>query len=298
VSYQLGYLASWSFLKVSNGNEMNLSMNLRTLSLVCACAFSCGFNAQAQTTAAPAKVPAGSFAVVNSEPLPISLFTQVLKNNAAQGVKDSPELRNIVRGELIGRAALSQEAVKLGLDKQDTSLAQMELLKQNFLAEVLIADHLSKNPVTDAAVRADYDRQVASLKDAKEYKIRHIVAADEATAKAALASIKKGEAFDKVAKEKSIEPSKVNGGDLGWLLAEQINPLISNVVVNLSKGAVSAAPIQAQNAWHIVKVDDIRNFVAPKFDDAKTQIRQALLIQQRNDYVNKIMSVAKVQLAD
>ena len=101
-----------------------------------------------------------------------------------------------------------------------------------------------------------------------------------------------------MAKDKSIEPSKANGGDLGWLLAEQINPLISNVVVNLSKGAVSAAPIQAQNAWHIVKVDDIRNFVAPKFDDAKAQIRQALLFQQRNDYVNKIMSVAKVQLAD
>ena len=230
---------------------MSFYMNWRCLYLLCACALTSGLTAQAQTQSA-AKVPAGSFAVVNSVALSNGLLDQVLRNNAAQGVKDSPELRNMVRGELIGRAAISQEAVKLGLDKQDSSLAQIELLKQNFLAELLIADHLSKNPVSDAAVRADYDRQVVALKDAKEYKIRDIVLADEAAAKAALANVRKGDAFDKVAKEKSIDPSKAAGGDLGWFLTEQINPLIANVVVNLSKGAVSAAPIQVQNVWHII----------------------------------------------
>ena len=276
---------------------MSFYMNWRCLYLLCACALTSGLTAQAQTQSA-AKVPAGSFAVVNSVALSNGLLDQVLRNNAAQGVKDSPELRNMVRGELIGRAAISQEAVKLGLDKQDSSLAQIELLKQNFLAELLIADHLTKNPLSDAAVRADYDRQVVALKDAKEYKIRDIVLADEAAAKAALASVRKGDAFDKVAKEKSIDPSKAAGGDLGWFLTEQINPLIANVVVNLSKGAVSAAPIQVQNVWHIIKVDDIRNFVAPKFDDAKGQIRQALQMRQRSEYVNQIISAAKVQLAD
>jgi len=276
---------------------MSFYMNWRCLYLLCACALTSGLTAQAQTQSA-AKVPAGSFAVVNAVALSNGLLDQVLRNNAAQGVKDSPELRNMVRGELIGRAAISQEAVKLGLDKQDSSLAQIELLKQNFLAELLIADHLTKNPVSDAAVRADYDRQVVALKDAKEYKIRDIVLADEAAAKAALASVRKGDAFDKVAKEKSIDPSKAAGGDLGWFLTEQINPLIANVVVNLSKGAVSAAPIQVQNVWHIIKVDDIRNFVAPKFDDAKGQIRQALQMRQRSEYVNQIISAAKVQLAD
>lgn len=276
---------------------MNLSIKLNGIGFLCTLGLSLGLTAHAQTQVST-KVPAGSFALVNSVPLANSLLEQVLKNNAAQGVKDSPEMRNAVRGELIGRAVLSQEAVKLGLDKQDNSVAQMELLKQNFLAEMLISDHLSKNPVSEAAVRADYDRQVADLKDAKEYKIRDIVLANEASAKAVLASVKKGEAFDKVAKEKSIDPSKAEGGDLGWLLSEQINPLIANVLVNLSKGAVSAAPIQVQNAWHIIKVDDIRNFVAPKFDDAKGQIRQALQMKQRNEYISKIMSAAKVQLAE
>lgn len=282
---------------------MNISWKLKDVGLVCTLALSSALAVQAQAqsqsqTQATPKVPNGSFAMVNSVPLPNSLFEQVLKNNLAQGAKDSPELRNAVRSELIGRAVLSQEAVKLGLDKQEVTQAQLELLRQNLLADSLIADHLGKNQVSDAAVRADYDRQILALKDAKEYKIRGIVLADEAAAKAALASIKKGEAFDKVAKEKSIDPSKAEGGDLGWLLSEQINPIIANVVVNLAKGAVSAAPIQAQNAWHIIKVEDTRNFVAPKFDDAKGQIRQALQIKQRNDFVSKMMSAAKVQVAE
>lgn len=244
------------------------------------------------------KVPAGSFALVNSTPLSNQLFDQVLKNNAAQGVKDTPELRNIIKTELVGRAALSQEAQKLGLDKLDTSQAQLELLRQNFLAEALLANHASKNPIDDATVRAEYDRQVAVLKDSKEYKIRDIVLADEASAKAVMASLRKGESFEKLAREKSLDASKAEGGDLGWLLAEQINPLIANAVVNLGKGAVAAAPIQAQNGWHIIKLEDTRTFIVPKFDDSKAQIRQGLLLKQRNEYVNKIMSDARIQVKD
>ena len=70
------------------------------------------------------------------------------------------------------------------------------------------------------------------------------------------------------------------------------------MVVNLSKGAVSASPIQVQNVWHIIKVDDIRNFVVPKFDDAKGQIRQALQMRQLSEYVSQIILAAKVQLAN
>lgn len=250
------------------------------------------------TVHAQDKSPAGNFALVNSVPLPNVLLEQFLKNSANQGAKDSPEVRNAVRTELIVRAALGQEATKLGLDKLDKTLNQLEFLKQNLLAETLIEEHTSKNPITDAAVRSDFDRQVALLKDAKEFKIRQIVLAEEAVAKTVLADIRKGESFEKLAKEKSLDASKSEGGDLGWLLAEQINPLIANVVVNLSKDTVAVAPIKIQNVWHIIKMEDTRNFSPPKFDDAKNQIRQALLSKQRNEFINKVLSTAKIELIE
>ena len=81
------------------------------------------------------------------------------------------------------------------------------------MAELLIADHLTKNSMSDAAVSADYDRQFVALKDAKEYKIRDIVLIDDAAAEAALANVSKCDAFDKAAKKKSSDPSKAAGGE-------------------------------------------------------------------------------------
>ena len=103
--------------------------------------------------------------------------------------------------------------------------------------------------------------------------------------------------FDHRAPRKS-QATRLRQQEVIWVgfLTDQINPLIANVVVNLSKGAVSAAPIQVQNVWHIIKVDDIRNFVVPKFDDAKGQIRQALQMRQLSEYVSQIILAAKVHL--
>jgi hypothetical protein len=124
----LAGLAGTSVFLIFPMIDMNFAMNFRVFSTVCVLSLTSVLSAQAQTPSVAAQVPAGSFATVNSLPLPNSLLELVLKNNAAQGVANSPELRNVVRGELISRAALSQEAAKLGLDKQDTALAQMELL--------------------------------------------------------------------------------------------------------------------------------------------------------------------------
>ena len=103
--------------------------------------------------------------------------------------------------------------------------------------------------------------------------------------------------FDHRAPRKS-QATRLRQQEVIWVgfLTDQINPLIANVVVNLSKGAVSAAPIQVQNVWHIIKVDDIHNFVAPKFDDAKGQIRQSLQMRQLSEYVSQIILAAKVHL--
>ena len=247
--------------------------------------------------AAQDKLPAGSFAVVNGKPLSTELVDQVIRNNEAQGKKTTPEMRKLIESELAGRAALSEQAIKQGLDKTAQVKVQTELFVQNLLAESLIAEHLAKNPITETSIKADYERQTALLKDSREYKLRGIVVGDEAEAKAVLASLRKGDAFEKLAREKSIDPSKAEGGQFGWVLAEQLNPVLANVVVNLNKGATTAAPIQVGNVWHILQVQDVRAFVAPGYDAAKPKIQQALQLKQRNEFVARILSESKIELS-
>ena len=241
---------------------------------------------------AQAKVPV--LATVNGAALSDGLLELLVSTNISQGAKDSPELRQMIKDELIGREVLAQEAQRLGLDKQPQAQLQMTLLRQNHLVELLLRDRLAKNPISDEALRADYDRQIKSLGDVSQYRISHIVLSSEADAREVLARAKKGESFDKLAREKSIDASKSEGGSLGWLLPNQVMAAISNVMVNLDQGAVAAAPIQTPAGWHLLKVDEKRPFKAPSLEQSKDQIRQGLQQQQNTEFARKLREAAKI----
>ena len=57
------------------------------------------------------------FATVNGIPLTSGLLDLNVKAALAQGQKDSPELKNALKDELINRELLTQESIRQGLDK-------------------------------------------------------------------------------------------------------------------------------------------------------------------------------------
>ena len=238
--------------------------------------------------------PAGAAASVNGVVIPQALLDQNVRVNIAQGQRDTPELRQAIQDELVNREVLAQESARLGLDKTADAQAQWAQVKQTFMVEILLNDHARRNPITDAALKTEFDRQIAAMKDEQQYRVSLIVTATEAEAKAILARLKKGEAFAKLANELSLDPSKKNSGEVGWVVAAQILPAISNVMVNLTKGGLSVAPIQTPAGWNIIKLEDKRAFVAPSYDLAKNDIRQMLLQQQRFEYVKTLRDKAKV----
>jgi peptidyl-prolyl cis-trans isomerase C len=238
--------------------------------------------------------PAGAAASVNGVVIPQALLDQNVRVNIAQGQRDTPELRQAIQDELVNREVLAQESARLGLDKTTEAQAQWAQVKQTFMVEILLSDYARRNPITEAALKAEFDRQITAMKDEQQYRVGLIVTATEAEAKAILARLKKGESFAKLASELSLDPSKKNSGEVGWVVAAQILPAISNVMVNLTKGGLSAAPIQTPAGWNIIKLEDKRAFVAPSYDLAKNDIRQMLLQQQRFEYVKTLRDKAKV----
>lgn len=238
--------------------------------------------------------PPGAFATVNGVPVPQSLVDTNVKVNVAQGQKDSPELRQVIQDELVNREILAQESTRLGLDKTTEAQAQWAQVRQTFLVELLLNDYMARNPIPEATVKTDYERQMALMKDQQQYRLSLIVTSTEDQAKAVLARLRKGEAFAKLATETSLDPSKKDGGNVGWVVPAQILPAISNVMVNLAKGALAAAPIQTPAGWNIIKLEEIRPFKAPTFDEAKNDIRQMLVQKQRFEYVKKLRESAKV----
>ena len=144
---------------------------------------------------------------------------------------------------------------------------------------------VGKAALTDEAMHKVYDDAIKQLGEQQEVHARHILiraapgdekASKEAEdkIKAIIVRLKKGEDFDKLAKELTEDPSgKANGGDLGYFTKDQMVPEFSEIAFKLDKGQISE-PVKTQFGWHVIKVEDKRAKPPPKFEEVKAQIEQ------------------------
>jgi peptidyl-prolyl cis-trans isomerase C len=240
------------------------------------------------------KLPSGAAAVVNGVTISDKTLDKIVKANVAQGQKESPELRKVILDELVARELFIQAANKQGLDKTPEVQERLAQLRQDLLIAALEGDYLKKHPITDSDLKAEYDRQINLIGDSQEYNLKQIIVANEADSKAIISALKRGESFEKLAKEKSLDPSKEQGGNLGWVLAKQIIPEIANVLANMSRGSLTAAPIQTSLGWHVIKLEDSRQFKAPTFEESKVRVQQTLMQAKRIELLGKLREAAKI----
>ncbi|MBU3577006.1 peptidylprolyl isomerase [Polynucleobacter sp. UK-Kesae-W10] len=241
-------------------------------------------------------LPINAAASVNGTIITNDMVEQGIRMATSQGQKDSPELRRAVIQKYIEVLLLSQQAEKDGLANSEKANSQLMLIRQNYLADLELSTFMSQNPISDADVQAEYNKQVASLGPSGmivEYKISDIAVATEADAQAAYNRIKKGESFDKVARSVSLAPNKAQGGAAGWVQAGQVPQQISAVLVNLGKGQTSA-PIQLQQGWYIVKVEDKKSSKPPSFEQAKPAVRAALAQKKQLEFLESIAKNSKI----
>jgi peptidyl-prolyl cis-trans isomerase C len=238
-----------------------------------------------------------TIATVNGVKVGGEVLEFLVANNVAQGMKDTPDLRAALKAELISREVLVQEAKRQNLDQEQVMRIKLLMQQNNLLIEGLLAKQFANWSASEEKLRAEYKRQVDQLGDAEQYQVSLIVTATEADAKAVVKelSVKKGPTFSKLAKDKSIHASASNGGDLGWLLPNQIAPTLSNVVVNLNVGSYTSKPISTPEGWQILKVEGKRKFKVPTYEESKQQLINAVFAKERAEYVQKLVNAAKLE---
>jgi peptidyl-prolyl cis-trans isomerase C len=249
---------------------------------------------KAEKTSTKAAKASGNLSV-NGVVIPSTYFDAMNREREQSGQPASPEFANAMKDELINREVLSQAAKKKGVDKSATVAAQMDMARQAVLIRAFFDDYVKANPISDAQLKADYDKYVVQLGD-KEYKVRHILVDKEDDAKAIIASLKKGETFEKLAKEKSKDTgSKDNGGDLDWAPAGRYVPEFGNAVKALPKGQLSETPVKSPFGYHVIRVDDSRAMKVPGFDEVKDKFRQQAQQDQVARLIQELRGKAKIE---
>lgn len=238
---------------------------------------------------------AQNVATVNGKPIPAAKVDQVVKQVVAQGkATDSPQLREAIKKDLIGREVLIQEADKQGVGTRPDVKNAIDNARQSIIINAMLADYIKKNPVKDADIKAEYDKYKAQMGD-KEYHARHILVGTEDEAKQIIAKLKGGAKFEDLAKQSKDTGTANNGGDLDWASPSSFPPEFAAGFTNLQKGAITDTPVKTQVGYHVIKLDDVRPAKLPTLDEVKPQISEALTQQKLAAYQEEMVKKAKVQ---
>ncbi|MGB8518176.1 MAG: peptidyl-prolyl cis-trans isomerase [Gallionella sp.] len=235
-----------------------------------------------------------SAAMVNGVSIPQSRVDTAVKAEMAQGQADTPELRKAIRENLIKRELMVQAATKMNLDKSPEVVQEMDIAKQSVLINAYLFDYMKKNPISDDALKQEYETRKAKLGD-KEYKARHILVDTEEQAKAIIAKLGKKGKFEELAKQSKDTGSAVQGGDLGWAVPSNFVQPFAEALQSLKKGEYTKTPVQSQFGWHVIRLDDERELKAPSFDEVKPQLQQRLQQQAIQKAIADLQASAKIE---
>ena len=209
----------------------------------------------------------------------------------------SPEDR---RERLIGYLAdtiLAARAAELKkIPDTDDFKRRLTFLRNKTLMETLLQNE-AKASATDEALHKVYDDAAKQFAGQKEVRARHILVKTEEEAKAILEELKKGADFAELAKAKSEDSSKTDGGDLGYFTQDQMVPEFATVAFKLEKGQLSD-PVKTQFGWHIIKVEDKRDRQIPPFDKVKDQIETFVMRRTQTEILAKLRQGATIERLD
>ena len=244
---------------------------------------------------APAKAATGPLATVNGIQIPRARLDLVVRQQMVRGAPDNEQLRAQVREALINNELLVQEANRSGLSKKTEVLQQIDITRQEVIANAVVAEHIRVNPVSDADIQKEYDRARAQTGD-REYKARHILVATEDDAKSVLADLKKGGKFDDIAQKRSLdEGTRPKGGDLDWNVPTNFDKAFSDAMVKLEKGKMTEAAVRTRFGFHIIQLDDVRAVSFPPLTQVRQQIQQRLVDQKIQTMVRELRAKAKIE---
>ena len=106
------------------------------------------------------------------------------------------------------------------------------------------------------------------------------------------AALAGGGDFATLAKERSKDAqSAAKGGELGWVVKEQIMPELGNAAFALEKDQISE-PVQTQFGWHVLKVVDKRDAVP--LEDVRDQVKEQVKQELVEKYVAELEQNANV----
>ena len=232
----------------------------------------------------------GVAAEVNGQKVMVSAIKDAYEMNpAAQKQLSFEEFYDKVLDVYINGVMLYQAAEKSGVENSPEYKKQLKVLKEELASKIYLEQQVDKK-ITQAKIKEVYNEYKEQFKPEKEVKAKHILVSDEKTANEVIAKLKKGEKFDELAKEYSLDKAS----DLGYFTKDVMVPEFSKAAFAMKKGQYSKAPVKTKFGYHVILVEDSRMTKPADLKTVEPQIKMQLSREAANDIFKEINSKAKI----
>ena len=255
--------------------------------------------------AAPAKPPAQAaqpalkdpvVATVNGQPVRLSEL-EVAQQSLPQQYRNMPlqAVFPALLDRMIDSKLVVQEGKKSKVTEDPAFKKRMAFVEDQVLQDFWIQREIARQ-VTAEKLQKRYEERLKQMPSEEEVHARHILVSTEDEAKALIADIKKGAAFDKLAKEKSTDKaSGAEGGDLGWFKKSDMVKEFADAAFNLKKDELTETPVKTQFGYHVIKVEDRRKAPPPAFEEMADQLKEEMAREAVTAQLDQLRSGAKIE---
>lgn len=210
----------------------------------------------------------------------------------------SGEERKRVVDAWVEEQLLYQETIRQNLDEDPGLQRQVEQATRDLLTAELLERTFSQAPaLVDEEIQAYYEtHREEFVRDQPTLRARHILVELRADVARLKDRLDRGELFDQVAREASIDESAVRGGDLGYFKQEQVDPSFWSAC----EGAKIGRTVQARThlGHHLIEVLDRREAgVVYDLFEVRGEIRQRLLAERRQAATQVLLDSIKGRIS-
>jgi peptidyl-prolyl cis-trans isomerase C len=155
----------------------------------------------------------------------------------------------------INEELLVQEAQRQGIEKTDELKWEIEKVEKQYLINQLIEKTFAeKIRITDLNISDFYEKN-KTIFEAEEDKVHllQIMTKNQTDAEMTLQEIKAGKPFEQAARDRSIDPFRDKGGDMGFVGRNDVIPELSRIAFSLPEGSLSSI-LRSNQGYHILKV--------------------------------------------
>lgn len=250
----------------------------------------------------------------------------LMSNNAdilEEGIDQNPgitvgqEIRRQVLENLIQMEVVKQDANKRNIKVDENKITeQINAVKEQLGGEEVFNEQLKtvgmtpefyENYVRNQVLMNEYYQALLKEFEADDKQLEkyyndhkdeyftatasHILVADVDEANKIKKELDKGADFAEMAKEKSLDPSAAQGGELGTFNNGQMVQPFNDALKVMKKGEISD-PVKTEYGYHIIKLIDKK---PRSFKDLKDELKQTYTQEKVKEYVDKLQKDAKIK---